>query len=786
MSGQIQHFYEFGAFRIDAVKRLLLRDGETVSLTPKAFETLLALIQNSGRVIDKDELMQMVWPDTIVEENNLAQNISVLRKALGESLTEHSYIVTVPGSGYRFVANVRESGDANGDLAVERPPLLEATTKEQHEASVPNEVWVSPDGTTSGRDNGRAIMETANERTTRVEELGAVRVTSSTRHFINDKYRNRVVALAIVALAIAIAAIAIGLFKFIGWRQRQTESAGSFKVVEVARLTNSGKSRVATISPDGKYLAYVADDAGQESLWIRQMATNSSVQIVPPTEALLESLAFSHDGNYVYYGQVEDELPFLANHVVYQVPVLGGVSKKVISHVGSPISFSPDGKQFAFVRSYSSQETALIIANADGAGEQKLTTRTKPDFFYGDYYTWYTGPAWSPDGKIIACAVGSSGTDGLSMTVVEVRVEDGSERPMTSQKWKMAFGLTWLSDGSGLLVNASELAEKLIGGTRNSQIWHLTYPSGEARRISSGTNEYRGISVTADSSAIVTVQHNDLMNVWIAPNGDASRAKQITFGASKYFGVSWTRDGRIVYSSRASGNPEIWIMDADGSNQKQLTDYARDSGQASVSPDGRYIVFQSARSVWRMNLDGSDPRKLTGGLGENFARCSPDGKWVVYLNSKDSTLWKVSIDGGEPVQLTFKPDASFPDISPDGKLIAFYYEDAQANPSRGIGIIPFSGGRPIKRWSIPPSARMPTSSAFFTRWTPDGQGVAYIDTRGGVSNILVQPLAGGPSKQLTEFKSDLILQFGWSGDGAQLAVVRGMETDDVVQIRVSR
>ncbi|HYO92349.1 MAG TPA: winged helix-turn-helix domain-containing protein, partial [Pyrinomonadaceae bacterium] len=124
MSSQTeQHFYEFGPFRVDTLKRLLLRDGQTVPLTAKAFDTLLTFVQHSGHDLDKDELMRTVWPDTIVEENNLTQNVSALRKALGESKSEHRYIVTIPGRGYRFVASVREVCDAEGESRVDAETL---------------------------------------------------------------------------------------------------------------------------------------------------------------------------------------------------------------------------------------------------------------------------------------------------------------------------------------------------------------------------------------------------------------------------------------------------------------------------------------------------------------------------------------------------------------------------------------------------------------------------------------------------------------------------------------
>src|ERR1700682_2283363 len=112
-NGRVKHCYEFGPFRVDPGKRLLLRGGEPVSLTPKAFEILLLLVERQGEVLLKEELMESIWRDTVVEEGNLNRNISTLRKVLGESPSDHRYIVTVPGHGYRFVADVEEAGEAH-------------------------------------------------------------------------------------------------------------------------------------------------------------------------------------------------------------------------------------------------------------------------------------------------------------------------------------------------------------------------------------------------------------------------------------------------------------------------------------------------------------------------------------------------------------------------------------------------------------------------------------------------------------------------------------------------
>ena len=227
--------------------------------------------------------------------------------------------------------------------------------------------------------------------------------------------------------------------------------------------------------------------------------------------------------------------------------------------------------------------------------------------------------------------------EGRKQTVIEVSVKDGSEKPITSHRWLQVGRLAWLRDGSGLIITAAERLDLF-------QIWHLSYPGGEARRITNDDSKnYRGVSITADASALATTQQDEQSSIWIAPDGDVSRAQRITRGRYEgRYGVAWTPDGRIVYHSFASGNEDIWIMNADGSSQSQLTvDPGADDNCCEVSPDGRYIVFRSERgdgfsSIWRMDRDGGNPKQLT--RDGNQPTVSPDGKWVIYHNLR--RLWQ--------------------------------------------------------------------------------------------------------------------------------------------------
>lgn len=252
--------------------------------------------------------------------------------------------------------------------------------------------------------------------------------------------------------------------------------------------------------------------------------------------------------------------------------------------------------------------------------------------------------------------------------------------------------------------------------------------------------------------------------------------------------MAWTPDGRIIYRSNAGGSADIWLMDADGSNPKQLTTGARASGGLAVSPDGRYIFFASDRAgrfnIWRSDADGANLMQLTAGDDELYPNATPDGAWVVYQrDAREPRLWKVSVDGGEPVQVT-DTRAMNPAVSPDGGLIAYHYLDSQVEKSRWrIGIVSSARSRPLKRFDFPPTV---APSQRFVRWSPNGKTIAFVNSPGGLADIWLQPLDGSPAWQLTDFKAEQIIAFDWSHDGSSLAIVRGVETSDVVLINNSR
>jgi len=544
-------------------------------------------------------------------------------------------------------------------------------------------------------------------------------------------------------------------------------ASASQQTMKVTRLTNTGKASSAVVSPDGQFVVHVVADGGSQSLWLRQTSAASDREIVAGADVEYLGVTFTRDGSFVYYVTSERNTQF---GVLHKVPTIGGRDpQEVLRDIDSAVTFSPDGARLAFVRNFPNRsESALVVAGADGAGEQQLAVFRQPHFIWG-------APAWSPDGQTIACAV-SSEAGGLRFELMTVGVTDGAQRPVPGARFSDVRRLDWLSDGSALVLSATEQANSPF------QIYQLSVADGAVRRVTNDLNRYVGVSLTADSRSLVTVQVDRRANIWIAPAaGDSGRARQITSGVAVegIGGISWTPEGRVVYSSQASGNWDIWVMDADGSNQRQLTRDADQNLFPSVSPDGRYLVFESYRGggahVWRMNLDGGDQRRLTSGAAEFTPQLTADGRWIVYQalgGGGNWTLWRIPAEGGEP-RMMAENVLTAPALSPDGKYFAYPYWDEGAQTTR-TAVVSFADNQRFKTFDALP---------LNLKWSADSRALTYIDTRGGVSNVWSQPLAGGPARRLTDFRADELFSFAWSADGRQLALARGFVTRDVVLIK---
>jgi Tol biopolymer transport system component len=548
--------------------------------------------------------------------------------------------------------------------------------------------------------------------------------------------------------------------------------------VKLTRITTEGNLQSVAASPDGKYIAYTLLEAGKRSLWTKHLATDSRVQIVAPTEAtIMTPHFFSHDGGYVFYGLHDEQNPQVT---LFQVAVLGGPPKKILTHVNSPAGLSPDGKRIAFARyrpGVASEQVAVWLADIDGANERRLWACGEPQ------HLSLNGVSWSPDGKLLAVDYGNEDGGGVYKTVATIAVADGAFKEITPQRWDGVGRIAWFNDGSGMAVVAREKGPNIW------QIWRVSYPGGEAQRITNDLHAYgfHSLTLTSDSRTLVALQVEGTAGIWIAPEGDARRARAITsrgggggggrlstVEAGGGGGFDWMPDGRLVFAWNIGGKQGIWVMNADGGEQKPLT---QGGNSPQVSRDGRYIFYESRRSktkqVWRMDSDGSHPKQLTDGSGVETFALTPDGRWVIY-SLYAPTIWKIPAEGGTPTKVA-DASAFAVEVSPDGRLLGYAGLDAQTNRQR-LTVLTLDDLAPFKTFDLPVTSR----SMF--RWWPDSRAVLYVDTRGDVSNLWRLPLDGGPAKQITDFTTDTINFFAYSHDGRTLALSRGNLTRDALMI----
>jgi len=578
------------------------------------------------------------------------------------------------------------------------------------------------------------------------------------------------IGIAAAAVVVSLAGAVLGIY---GLRQHpaaRADTAVPFQNMRMEPLTSRGNVETAALSPDGRYLANVLKEAGEYSLWVRQVATGSDVQIVPPLPTPFRGLSFSPDENYVYYVNQETGGPGYS--VLYQVPVLGGTARKILFDVDTAVTFSPDGKKFALMRGYpATGESALVVANADGSGEKKISVLKAPAEFA------YVSPSWSTDGKRIVAAARTSAKENL-LEMVAVDPDGGKLVPFGGSRWFSMSALAWVQDGSGVVVTAAE--EK---GGLFEQVWLVSYPGGEARRITNDLNQYAGISITADSGTLATTQENHVLNVWVSSRGDAAGAKQVTFGSGKDDAITGVEAGpgdSVFFTAVQNNGLYVGSLGANGEGRTRLTPVPGLNSRPSTSRDGKVVAFQSLRDdriphIWKMDPDGGNPVQITRGAGERLEDVSPDGRWVIHGSRKDAGLYKVSISGGTPVKLaeTTMEGAQF---SPDGRWIAYTsYLQGPDRLLRSLVVIPSEGGKPVHTFPHP--------DGFGLRWAPKGDALTYFRDVAGVSNLWSQPLDGGPPKQITDFKDGVISSYDWSADGKRIYLSRGSETRDVVLIR---
>lgn len=632
-----RHDYEFGPFRLDARERLLTRKDESVSLTPKAFDLLLALVERHGRLVEKEELFQVVWPDTIVEESNLSSNIALIRKALNDGENGLKYIETVPKRGYRFVAEVRDVQPA------------------------PNKI--------------ETLVAVAD-----AESPSRILPTVATRQA--HHWRRPVLILVSVVI--------IGLIVWAGWRftLQRTAHVPPAKIVPFTSLP--GNEVQPSFSPDGNQLVFVWDgEAGDnQDLYVKQVGNEAIVRLTTDPAADLAP-CWSPDGRSIAFVRQQAEGTGL-----YLIPSLGGVELRLTqltpnSGAAPLISWSPDGTSLAASDRNTPTEAAGIFLIARATGEKRRLTSPPTGVAVSDNH-----PAFSPDGRrivfvrsfgalvndLFVVPVAGGEPQRLTFDNTSVRspvwTPDGHEILFISWREGGAPGL-WRMPATGGTPEKVEAAVRnpfnlalapqgnrlaLTDDISDQNIWRLELPTTGAgaggkellpKPLITSTMFDANPRYSPDSKRIAFMSNRTgSQEIWLAGSNGEQPVALTSFNRMGAGAVNWSPDGsQLVFDARPEGNADIYVLSVEDRKLRRLTNDAAEDVNPSWSRDGKWVYFRSTRSgdrrIWKVPATGGDAVQVTQQLGHDGVD-SPDGQFLYFTKGRNVPgIWKMPLASGE-------------------------------------------------------------------------------------------------------------------------------------------
>ncbi len=591
------------------------------------------------------------------------------------------------------------------------------------------------------------------------------------------------------------------------------------------KVTSSGRVVALALSPSGTGLAYVTENGSKRTLLYKETGDPREILLAQSAEAEITAVTLSTDGEWVYY--LKGVAPA---GELYACSIHGGQSRKVLADIASPVTFAPNGKEFAFVRrngaasqivivqaktetqvrdkvkmvpsvaaaqpaaspaqpganpaqtaaqpvAKPAQERAMITkfvvaTNIAPEGQRALVTRSNPQFILPQ------GLSWSHDGTRLAAIVKKPSND-LIPEIVSFDVKTGEEKTLCTAPGTEVEGLAWMSGDAGLLINARTLTNS------QRQLWKVNLATGNQRALTEDHEDFCGLSLSIDGTKALSIKTSSSVSIWL---GQDDKAKELTNNHEDGMsGMSWLDNQRLLYASRPSGTDTFWITTTDGAAPEYIK-WARFGGVdiqrfPAVSRNGEVLFFSGLKDekllLYRAELNelskGLKPQPLTQGSSDVFSQLDAEGKafyFASFANGRASLMRGESANGTVTTLLDGKAWRSA--LSPDGQMLAANYFDEGSGLWKII-VFPASGGQAAGMFEAPGNASRPLG------WTPDGQNVMYIVTKNGASNLWQQPINGGGSAtQVTNFTRHRLYDFAWSPDGKQLAVARGRTNDDAI------
>lgn len=721
MSNSDIRFYEFGEFRLDTRRRTLLKSGEPQPLSGRLFDLLLVLIQNEGRILDHDELLDKVWEGAFVEQSNLKKAVSSLRQILGEQPNQSLYVKTIPRRGYSFVSPVTAVSDGETATAVYR------------------------------------------EREIIVEEIEEVddEPVALPQAAVEKKSFSKTLVLAGLAV-IALVAVAVGAWFYLARQPNRF----SVENVRITKLTTEGNAAYPVVSSDGNYIVYASEDPQGSHLQLKQLLTGTTKALITLPRASYWAIAFSPDANFIYFFAKNWLEP--AKSGLYKVSFLGGEARLISKEAGGGLTVSPDGNTLAMARDSVNREPQIIVMDSEGGNERAIAS------YKEQIRIWSLG--FSPDGKTLLTSFRNQvSADKTKYYMSEISLADGSERALIPDNPTLMQSAAWMPDGQSVMLTMRQPNADI------TQVWQYFPSGGEMKRVTNDDNSYRSLKISSDGKTIFSTIETRISGIWTGAQDNLNNFKLITNGVQMMDRVLWTGDGRLIYSGTENGVEAIWIMAADGSGKKMLTD-GKDGIwlQPTVSGDGNSAVYLSSRSgtaqIWKIGFDGQNLTQLTSSdTPVSIAQLLSDGQTLFYQAYQRPLGWvimKRAADGS--VSPVTDREAEHWSVSPDEKMIAFGANDPDTSKEM-IYVKSLETGSIIKS--------IPGSSDKTLIWTRDSKAILFNAKVNSSGEIMMLPLDAAEAKPLTDFRSDHIFWFDVSRDGKAYATVRGKQPNDIVMIR---
>lgn len=550
--------------------------------------------------------------------------------------------------------------------------------------------------------------------------------------------------------------------------------------VVLRRLTDFvGMEDFPALSPDGKSVAFTADVSGKRQIWVRLLSGGAPLQVTHD-EADHQAPRWSPDSASIIYFSPSEEAD--GQGKIWEIPALGGTARPIVTSLGAADA-SYDGKHIAFFRS-NEKQIELTVADRDGSNPKTIATM-------GPEYT-YSSLRWSPDGTKLGFQRGRT----FDYDVFYVPVTGGEPRNLT-RDGNPLNGFAWMPDSSGVVYSSSRGDTILYLRTMN--LWSVQTEGKNLRQLTFGETSYGMPDVDLAGNIVATRTHIEF-NLWKYPvDGDppanVRNALQITHQTGSIQTPSTgPGDREIVYLSDSGGHGNLWVLNVETGQTRQVTfeqDPSVAIGVPVWSPDGKHICFVKRGKTgwnvdqWVMDSDGSNAHKVSDGGG--WAAWSTDSKWL-YVSSPSETGFRIEkiASDGDPKPVLVQKDGQKPAVAPDGTLYFVITLPAR----NGVSDMEIHKAKPdnaeatvLTRIS---GSRLSIGVLMQPVISPDGKWLALILSDGPRTDIWAQPTDGGPMRRITDFGNQatfIARRLSWSTDGKHIYAAAGKGESDIVLLR---